>query len=99
MANAALDERTGTEMATSAKWVQPLLGFIVMMTISRPQYVCTLFTGPLRKTTGALLSDVQWTITILIVLQTWLAPLQGWLVGRFGQKPEIREPGKTARAP
>ncbi|MGB8735822.1 MAG: MFS transporter, partial [Rhodomicrobium sp.] len=62
------------------------MGFIVMMTISSPQYVWTLFTGPLQKTTGALLSDVQWTITILIVLQTWFAPLQGWLIERLGPK-------------
>ena len=65
------------------------MGFIVMMTISSPQYVWTLFTGPLQKTTGTLLSDVQWTITILIVLQTWFAPLQGWLIERFGPKALI----------
>jgi MFS transporter, OFA family, oxalate/formate antiporter len=77
-----------TDKATPAtsKWAQLAVGFIVMMTISSPQYVWTLFTGPLQKTTGALLSDVQWTITILIVLQTWFAPLQGWLIERFGPK-------------
>jgi len=70
----------------SARWIQLALGFLVMMTISSPQYVWTLFTGPLQKTTGAALSDVQWTITLLIVLQTWLSPAQGWLVDRFGPK-------------
>lgn len=77
---------TGASVASSVRWLQLLLGFIVMMTISSPQYVWTLFTGPLQKTTGALLSDVQWTITILIVLQTWLSPAQGFLVDRFGPK-------------
>jgi len=72
--------------ASSARWVQLLLGFIVMMTISSPQYVWTLFTGDFIKTTGGKLSDVQWTITILIVLQTWLAPVQGFLVEKFGPK-------------
>ena len=57
-----------------------------MMTISSPQYVWTFFTGPFQTTTHAALSDVQWTITILIVLQTWLSPFQGWLVDRFGPK-------------
>jgi MFS transporter, OFA family, oxalate/formate antiporter len=71
---------------TKARWLQLLLGFIIMMTISSPQYVWTLFTGPFQKTTGALLSEVQWTITILIVIQTWLSPVQGWLVDRFGPK-------------
>jgi oxalate/formate antiporter len=74
--------------ATSARvrWTQLLVGFIVMMTISSPQYVWTLFTGDFMKTTGSKLSDVQWTITLLIVLQTWLAPAQGYLVERFGPR-------------
>ncbi len=72
--------------ATSVRWVQLLLGFIVMMAISSPQYVWTLFVPSFQKTTGAILSEVQWTITILIVLQTWLSPIQGYLVERFGPK-------------
>ena len=72
--------------ASSVRWLQLLLGFIVMMTISSPQYIWTLFTTDFMKTTGSKLSEVQWTITILIVLQTWLAPAQGYLVERFGPK-------------
>src|SRR3974377_1083372 len=77
------------EQATAAfptRWLQLIMGFIVMMTISSPQYVWTLFTPSFQTKTGALLSEVQWTITILIVLQTWLAPVQGALVDRFGPK-------------
>ena len=72
--------------ALNARWIQLLLGFIVMMTISSPQYVWTLFVPSFQKTTGSILSEVQWTITILIVLQTWLAPMQGFLVERFSPK-------------
>jgi MFS transporter, OFA family, oxalate/formate antiporter len=76
-----------TETATeSARWMQLLLGFIVMMTISSPQYVWTLFVPSFQKTTGSILSEVQWTITFLIVLQTWLSPIQGLLVERLGPK-------------
>src|ERR1700730_16586839 len=70
----------------SARWMQLLLGFIVMMTISSPQYVWTLFVPSFQKTTGSILSEVQWTITFLIVLQTWLSPLQGYLIERLGPK-------------
>jgi OFA family oxalate/formate antiporter-like MFS transporter len=70
----------------SARWMQLLLGFIVMMTISSPQYVWTLFVPSFQKTTGSILSEVQWTITFLIVLQTWLSPLQGFLIERLGPK-------------
>src|SRR6516164_7304829 len=75
--------------AVNARWIQLLLGFIVMMTISSPQYVWTLFVPSFQKTTGSILSQVQWTITILIVLQTWLSPLQGYLVDRLGPKALI----------
>jgi MFS transporter, OFA family, oxalate/formate antiporter len=86
MTSATTRDIAQTEAASSVRWLQLLLGFIVMMTISSPQYVWTLFTTDFMKTTASKLSDVQWTITILIVLQTWLAPAQGYLVERFGPK-------------
>src|SRR5215831_19969209 len=76
-------------MATSpstTRWIQLLLGLIAMMAISSPQYVWTLFVPPFQAATGATLPAIQTTFSILIVLQTWLAPLQGWLVDRFGPK-------------
>jgi len=79
-------QRDDAAAVAGTRWLQLLLGFIVMMTISSPQYVWTLFVPSFQKTTGAILSEVQWTITILIVLQTWLSPLQGFLVERLGPK-------------
>jgi len=70
----------------ATRWIQLGLGLICMMAISSPQYVWTLFVPSFQKTTGAALSDVQWTITILIVLQTWLSPVQGFLVEKLGPK-------------
>jgi oxalate/formate antiporter len=57
-----------------------------MMSISSPQYVWTLFTKPLQTTIGAGLPAIQITFSILIVLQTWLSPLQGYLIDRFGPR-------------
>ena len=74
------------EAGAATRWLQLLMGFIVMMVISSPQYVWTLFVPAFQKTTGAALSEVQWTITILIVLQTWLSPVQGFLVEKLGPK-------------
>jgi MFS transporter, OFA family, oxalate/formate antiporter len=76
----------GYEAGARARWMQLLMGFIVMMAISSPQYVWTLFVPSFQKSTGSILSEVQWTITILIVLQTWLSPVQGFLVERLGPK-------------
>ena len=68
------------------RWGQLALGLIAMMSISSPQYVWTLFVAPFQAATGATLPAIQITFSVLIVLQTWLAPLQGWLVDRFGPK-------------
>jgi MFS transporter, OFA family, oxalate/formate antiporter len=72
---------------TSAKrWIQLGLGLIAMMAISSPQYVWPLFTQSFQTSLGTTLPQLQWTFTILIVLQTWLSPLQGYLVDRFGPR-------------
>ncbi|HQT79353.1 MAG TPA: oxalate/formate MFS antiporter [Rhodopila sp.] len=68
------------------RWVQLLLGLICMMAISSPQYVWTLFTKPLQTALGVSPATLQVTFSMLIVLQTFFSPFQGWLVDRFGPK-------------
>jgi oxalate/formate antiporter len=72
-----------------ARWIQLGLGFIAMMSISSPQYVWTLFTKPFQDQLGVPLSAIQVTFSIVIVLQTWLSPVQGYLVDRFGPRTLI----------
>jgi oxalate/formate antiporter len=73
-------------VGASTRWIQLLLGLIAMMSISSPQYVWTLFTKPLQEAFHAPLSQVQITLTVLIVIQTWLSPAQGFLVDKFGPR-------------
>jgi MFS transporter, OFA family, oxalate/formate antiporter len=73
----------------ASRWVQLLLGLVVMMAISSPQSVSTLFVKPFQAATGAGLPTVQITFSVLIVLQTLFSPAQGWLVDRFGPKALI----------
>jgi oxalate/formate antiporter len=70
----------------TTRWVQLLLGVIAMMAISSPQYVWTLFTGPLNAELGTTLAEIQVTFSLLIVLQTFFSPFQAYLVDRFGPK-------------
>lgn len=70
----------------NSRWMQLLLGLICMMAISSPQYVWTLFTKPLMTQLGVSLTQLQVTFSILIVLQTFLSPLQGYLIDKFGPK-------------
>src|SRR6201992_983987 len=68
------------------RWNQLVLGVIAMMAISSPQYVWTLFTGPLNQKLGTTLAELQWTFSLLIILQTWCSPLQAYLVDKFGPR-------------
>ena len=70
----------------STRWVQLVLGLVAMMSISSPQYVWTLFTKPLQTSLGASLPAIQITFSLLIVLQTFFSPLQGYLVDKFGPR-------------
>src|ERR1700738_4890465 len=69
-----------------SRWMQLILGLICMMAISSPQYVWTLFTRPLTSQLGVSLTQVQVTFSIFVVLQTFLSPLQGYLIEKFGPK-------------
>jgi MFS transporter, OFA family, oxalate/formate antiporter len=71
------------------RWNQLILGLIAMMAISSPQYVWTLFTGPLNQKLGTTLAELQWTFSLLIILQTWFSPFQAYLVDRFGPRALI----------
>ncbi|HZV63324.1 MAG TPA: oxalate/formate MFS antiporter [Telluria sp.] len=75
-----------TAAPTTNRWSQLLLGLVCMMAVSSPQYVWTLFTKPIMALYGVSLSEVQVTFSILIVLQTFFSPFQGYLVDKFGPR-------------
>jgi len=74
------------ENKLNSRWVQLLAGVLCMMCISSPQYVWALFTKPLGEQLHVGLAQLQVTFSILIVLQTFFSPFQGFLVERFGAK-------------
>jgi OFA family oxalate/formate antiporter-like MFS transporter len=73
----------------ATRWVQLLLGLICMMAISSPQYVWTLFTRPIGSALAVAPAALQVTFSLLIVMQTFFSPFQGWLVDRFGPRQLI----------
>src|SRR3984893_2535297 len=71
------------------RWIQLGLGLVVMMTISSPQYVWTRSANPFQTATNASLAALQVTFTVVIVLQTFFSPVQGYLIDRFRPKVMI----------
>jgi oxalate/formate antiporter len=66
--------------------LQLTLGLVCMMAISSPQYVWALLTKPMVAAFGVKLSQLQVTFSLLIVFQTFLSPIQGYLIDRFGPR-------------
>ncbi len=68
------------------RWGQLVLGVICMMAISSPQYVWALFTKPLTAALGVSLPAIQVTFSLLVLLQAFLSPFQGFLIEKFGTR-------------
>ncbi|MBU3556988.1 oxalate/formate MFS antiporter [Polynucleobacter sp. Ross1-W9] len=86
MTSVVMGAESTSKNPLKSKWVQLALGVICMMSISSPQYVWALFTKPIMGQLGVTLTELQITFSILIVLQTFFSPFQGYLVDKFGPR-------------
>jgi OFA family oxalate/formate antiporter-like MFS transporter len=68
------------------RWFQLCASVIAMIMIANLQYSWTLFVEPIHRSTGWKLSDIQWAFTLFILFQTWVQPVQGWLIDRMGPR-------------
>jgi OFA family oxalate/formate antiporter-like MFS transporter len=68
------------------RWFQLFASVIAMVMIANLQYAWTLFVAPMQKQTGWLNSDIQVAFSLFILFQTWVQPLDGWLVDRLGPR-------------
>jgi OFA family oxalate/formate antiporter-like MFS transporter len=68
------------------RWFQLVASLIAMIMIANLQYSWTLFVKPLQAGTGWKLSDIQFAFTLFILFQTWVQPLDGWLIDRLGPR-------------
>jgi OFA family oxalate/formate antiporter-like MFS transporter len=71
------------------RWLQLFLGIICMAMIANLQYGWTLFVNPLDAKYGWGRAAIQWAFTIFVVTETWLVPIEGYLVDKFGPRPVV----------
>jgi OFA family oxalate/formate antiporter-like MFS transporter len=75
--------------ALSNPWVQLVFGIICMATIANLQYAWPLFRAPIAAKFGWNAPAVEVSFTIFLVVQTWLVPVEGWLIDKYGSRPLI----------
>src|ERR1044072_5783185 len=68
------------------RWFQLVASLLAMIMIANLQYSWTLFVGPMQTSTGWKLSDIQFAFTLFILFQTWVQPMDGWLIDRVGPR-------------
>ena len=57
-----------------------------MVLIANLQYGWTLFVNPINKAHGWSLASIQFAFWIFIALETWLTPIEGWIVDTLGAR-------------
>jgi OFA family oxalate/formate antiporter-like MFS transporter len=62
------------------------LGIVCMVMVANLQYGWTLFVGPIGDKYHWTKASIQVTFTIFVLFETWLVPLEGYLVDKFGPR-------------
>jgi OFA family oxalate/formate antiporter-like MFS transporter len=70
--------------SVNARWGYLAICIICMVMIANLQYGWTLFVNPINKANGWSIASIQFAFAIFIALETWLTPIQGWIVDVLG---------------
>ena len=78
-----------TTKPASYRWLQLVMGIVCMAMIANLQYGWTLFVNPIADKHGWTKAMIQVAFTIFVLTETWLVPVEGYLVDRFGPRPVV----------
>ena len=78
-----------TSRALTGRWSQLLYGIACMSMIANLQYGWTLFVTPLDEQFHWGRPAIQVAFTLFVLAETWLVPVEGYLVDRFGARALI----------
>ncbi len=67
-------------------WLQLIIGVICMACVANLQYGWTLFVNPIDDKYHWGRASIQVAFTLFVLVETWLIPVEGYLVDRFGPR-------------
>lgn len=83
IAASAPDRSVASGTTRSAQLISVI---VCMVMIANLQYGWTLFVNPISKAHGWSIASIQLAFSIFIALETWLTPIQGWIVDVLGPR-------------
>src|SRR5882757_5044559 len=66
------------------RWTQLAIGVLAMVMIANYQYGWTFFVPDIQKKFGWDRASIQWAFTLFVLFETWLVPIEGWFVDKYG---------------
>src|ERR1700757_4998381 len=67
-------------------WLQLTIGVICMACVANLQYGWTLFVNPINDKYHWGRAAIQVAFSIFVATETWLVPVEGWIVDKFGPR-------------
>ena len=77
---------SASAIAPVNRWLQLAAGIICMVMIANLQYGWTYFVDPIDARFHWGRTNIQVAFTIFVATETWLVPVEGWFVDRFGPR-------------
>src|SRR5436305_1167675 len=68
------------------RWTQLDVGVAAMVMIANYQYGWTFFVPDIQKKFGWDRASIQWAFTLFVLFETWLVPVEGWFVDKYGPR-------------
>ncbi|GBU20102.1 MULTISPECIES: oxalate/formate MFS antiporter [Methylobacterium] len=68
------------------RWLQLAFGVVCMCMIANMQYGWTFFVNPIQERHGWDRAAIQIAFTLFVVTETWLVPIEGWFVDKYGPR-------------
>src|SRR5216117_683951 len=93
MMTAATSTSARPSASEATRWGQLIFGIICMVMIANLQYGWTLFVNPIDDKYHWGRAAIQVAFTIFVVTETWLVPIEGYLIDKFGPRVMISGSG------
>ncbi len=73
-------------ISDGARWMQIVVGIVCMVAAANIQYAWTLFVPEIQAQQNWTRASIQTAFTIFVVVQTWLTPIEGYFIDRYGPR-------------
>lgn len=77
---------TNHQVPEGKRWMQLIVGVVCMIATANIQYAWTLFVPEIQDTYGWSRASIQIAFTVFVLVQTWLAPIEGYFIDKFGPR-------------